>query len=67
MSNGVNKLELGYDSLFYGLWHIIFSMSGGVNKLELGYDISTSQTAARPSQISMLLLGEGHSFSTCAF
>jgi len=24
MSNGVNKLELGYDSLFYGLWHIIF-------------------------------------------
>lgn len=28
MSNGVNKLELGYDSWFYGLWHIIFLWAG---------------------------------------
>lgn len=28
MSNGVNKLELGYESLFYGLWHIIFLWAG---------------------------------------
>lgn len=28
MSNGVNKLELGYDLWFYGLWHIIFLWAG---------------------------------------
>lgn len=28
MSNGVNKLELGCDSLFYGLWHIICVWAG---------------------------------------
>lgn len=66
VSNGVNKSELGHDSQFYGLWHIIcVCVSRAVNESELGCDICTSQMAAHPAGAECHSPGESRGFIAC--